>query len=53
MFEFMQIGDLYVLYKDGIRLTPIPLTRAELDDMLENMTLDDNEITFINRFYNG
>lgn len=54
MFSFMRIGrDCYVLYKNGERITPYPLTKDEMIDKLADLKLSDDEERFIERFYGG
>ena len=52
MFEFRKIADgLYGLYKSGERVTPLPLTREELDEAILQLPLTDAEIKHIDAFY--
>lgn len=52
MVDFMRIGkDSYVLYKNGVRITPYPLTKSELHEALFGLTLTDEEERFIEKFY--
>lgn len=52
MFDFRKIADgLYCLYKGGERVTPLPLTRQELDEAILLMPLSDAEASLIDAFY--
>lgn len=52
MFDFQKIADgLYGLYKGGERVTPLPLTREELDQAILDLPLTDAEIAMIDAFY--
>lgn len=52
MFDFRKIADgLYGLYKGGERVTPLPLTRQELDEVILQLPLTNEEMNFINEFY--
>lgn len=54
MLDFVKIAnDSYVLYCGGKRITPVPLTKKELFDKLNGLTLSDSERAFIERFYGG
>ena len=54
MFDFMRIGEnSYVLYRNGKRITPYPLTKEELFDKLFSLKVSDEESLFIERFYGG
>ena len=54
MFEFMRVAkDSYVLYKNGIRVTPIPLTKEELHQKILELDVSESEERFINKFYGG
>ena len=52
MFDFRKIADgLYGLYKGGERVTPLPLTREELDSEILNLLLSEPEMKHIEVFY--
>lgn len=52
MFDFRKIADgLYGLYKSGERVTPLPLTREELDSEILNLPLSESEMKHIEVFY--
>lgn len=52
MFDFRKIADgLYGLYKGGERVTPLPLTREELDSEILNLPLSESEMKHIEVFY--
>lgn len=45
------VKDLYVVYKNNERITPIPLTKSELTDFLISIPLTESEQEYIERFY--
>ena len=52
MISFRKIADgLYALYKGGERVTPLPLTREELDSEILNLPLSESEMKHIEVFY--
>lgn len=54
MFDFLRlVDDSYVMYRNGERITPHPLTKQELldNDKLIGLELSDDESKFIERFY--
>lgn len=52
MFDFLRLADdSYVMYRNGERITPYPLTKQELLDKLIGLELSDDESQFIERFY--
>ena len=52
MIDFMKIAeDSYVVYKNGKRITPIPLNKDELVESLSGLNMTDSETIFIERFY--
>ena len=54
MFEFMRVAeDSYVLYKNGIKVTPIPLTKEELHQKIVELDVSESEERFIDKFYGG
>ena len=54
MIEFLKLTeDSYVLYKNGMRITPIPLTKQELYDKIIELDLSRFEQGFIDNFFGG
>lgn len=54
MLNFLKVADgLYALYVDGVRVTPEPLTREELDQKLLDLELTDADQKLLENFYNG
>lgn len=52
MFDFHPIADgLYTLYRGGLRLSALPLTRQELDDAILALPLTDADCAAIDFFY--
>ena len=52
MISFRKIADgLYALYKGGERVTPLPLTRQELDSEIMSLPLSESEMKHIEAFY--
>lgn len=45
------VKDLYVVYKNNERITPIPLTREELDQFIAGLSLSEEERAFVDHFY--
>ena len=54
MFEFMRVAEnSYVLYKNGVRVTPTPLTKEELHQKILELDVSEKEEQFIDNFYGG
>lgn len=52
MFNYRKIADdAYVVYVNGIKMTPIPLTKDELKEKLCEIKLSDKDVLFIDNFY--
>ena len=54
MIDFMKIAkDSYVVYVNGCRVTEVPLTKEELKEKVANLKLTDEDVLFVDKFYNG
>ena len=54
MIDFMKIAeDSYVVYVNGCRVTVIPLTKEELKEKVANLKLTDEDVLFVDKFYDG
>ena len=52
MIEFMRIADnSYVVYVNMVRVTDVPLTKDELHEKIANLSLSDEDVAFIEKFY--
>lgn len=54
MLNFLKVAEgLYALYVNGVRVTPEPLTREELDQKLLDLELSDADRKLLENFYDG
>lgn len=54
MIDFEKIAqDLYIVVKDGERITDVPMSRSELIASLCGLKLTESDLVFIERFFNG
>jgi hypothetical protein len=54
MFDFRKIADdSYCLYKGGVRQNELPLSRAELDQAILDLPLNEAERAVIDFFFSG
>lgn len=52
MIRFMKIAkDSYVIYKNNVRITPIPLTKEELHQKILELDISESEQEFIDKHY--
>ena len=52
MFDFMRlVGEMYVVYKNGVRLNDVPIVKSQLCDFLCSLPWSNRDMLTVEAFY--